>query len=392
MLHFQLLRGPNKFVRSLHYSLCLCKAKPFLMPAMSPTMEKGNIVEWKFKVGESFNAGDVLLEVETDKAQIDVEAQDDGKLAKIIMENGTKNVNIGQQIAVIADIEDDLSTLNFSNMGLIEKPEVVLKGKIDKQPQKINSVIPSSEILSPANNSQFLLPSVKSLLHDNHIDLKDALTNIKASGPNGRILKGDVMAYLGKISYNSLIKITEYIKKHESLDLTNTDVKTLHITTPTPVIEKLPVSKKPIKPTSIILKEEFIFKAPSTISFKTLSTSLHNFITTSKLLAHEHPISKQSKYVDPIFEELLTQEPRKSRFNIEYTFTPLNDQTYNTNTHNIFDLISNSLKSKPSNDQPSFQEYSLTVRIVINNTFTDATFKANKFINYLKELEFFNNE
>lgn len=55
------------------------------MPAMSPTMTEGGIAEWKKKEGDSFSAGDVLVEIETDKATIDVEAQDDGVLAKIIV-------------------------------------------------------------------------------------------------------------------------------------------------------------------------------------------------------------------------------------------------------------------------------------------------------------------
>ena len=57
----------------------------FAMPAMSPTMTEGGVAQWKKKEGESFSAGDVLIEIETDKATIDVEAQDDGIMAKIIV-------------------------------------------------------------------------------------------------------------------------------------------------------------------------------------------------------------------------------------------------------------------------------------------------------------------
>jgi pyruvate dehydrogenase E2 component (dihydrolipoamide acetyltransferase) len=57
----------------------------FQMPAMSPTMTEGGIAQWKMKEGDTFTAGDVLVEIETDKATIDVEAQDDGVLAKIIV-------------------------------------------------------------------------------------------------------------------------------------------------------------------------------------------------------------------------------------------------------------------------------------------------------------------
>lgn len=60
----------------------------FQMPAMSPTMTEGGIAQWKVKEGDSFATGDVLVEIETDKATIDVEAQDDGILAKIIVSPG----------------------------------------------------------------------------------------------------------------------------------------------------------------------------------------------------------------------------------------------------------------------------------------------------------------
>jgi len=69
--------------RGLHSSQASLAAQSFNMPALSPTMTEGNIASWKIKEGDYFSAGDVLLEIETDKAQMDVEAQDDGILAKI---------------------------------------------------------------------------------------------------------------------------------------------------------------------------------------------------------------------------------------------------------------------------------------------------------------------
>ncbi|ODQ61612.1 hypothetical protein WICANDRAFT_22294, partial [Wickerhamomyces anomalus NRRL Y-366-8] len=137
------------------------------MPAMSPTMNEGGVTEWKFKEGDSFKSGDILLEVETDKSQIDVEAQDDGILAKIIKADGSKDVPVGEAIAIIAEPGDDLATL--------ELPEI----KSMK-----------------ADPKQTFFPSVASLLEANKISKEDALSNIKASGPNGRIVKGDVLAYL----------------------------------------------------------------------------------------------------------------------------------------------------------------------------------------------------
>lgn len=66
------------------------------MPALSPTMTEGNIASWKIKEGDSFSAGDVLLEIETDKAQMDVEAQDDGILAKITVCQGRYHVGLAE--------------------------------------------------------------------------------------------------------------------------------------------------------------------------------------------------------------------------------------------------------------------------------------------------------
>lgn len=67
----------------IHTSKPALAAHNFTMPAMSPTMTEGNIAAWKVKEGDSFSAGDLLLEIETDKAQMDVEAQEDGVMAKI---------------------------------------------------------------------------------------------------------------------------------------------------------------------------------------------------------------------------------------------------------------------------------------------------------------------
>ncbi|KAJ3537636.1 hypothetical protein NM688_g6651 [Phlebia brevispora] len=71
--------------RRMHVSAARRALTRFNMPAMSPTMTEGGIASWKKKEGESYSAGDVLLEIETDKATIDVEAQEDGILAKIIV-------------------------------------------------------------------------------------------------------------------------------------------------------------------------------------------------------------------------------------------------------------------------------------------------------------------
>ena len=79
-----------------------------LMPALSPTMEKGNLAKWIKKEGDKVAPGDVLAEIETDKATMEVEAVDEGTLAKIIVPEGTQDVPVNQVIAVLAGEGEDV--------------------------------------------------------------------------------------------------------------------------------------------------------------------------------------------------------------------------------------------------------------------------------------------
>jgi pyruvate dehydrogenase E2 component (dihydrolipoamide acetyltransferase) len=81
-----------------------------LMPALSPTMEKGNLAKWLKKEGETIKAGDVIAEIETDKATMEVEAADEGVLAKIVVPEGTADVPVNQLIAVLAGEGEDVTT------------------------------------------------------------------------------------------------------------------------------------------------------------------------------------------------------------------------------------------------------------------------------------------
>src|SRR3972149_5452181 len=78
-----------------------------LMPALSPTMEKGNLAKWVKKEGDKVKPGDVIAEIETDKATMEVEAVDEGVLAKIVVPEGTQDVPVNQLIAVLAAEGED---------------------------------------------------------------------------------------------------------------------------------------------------------------------------------------------------------------------------------------------------------------------------------------------
>ena len=81
-----------------------------LMPALSPTMDKGNLAKWLKREGDKVKAGDVIAEIETDKATMEYEAIDDGVLAKIVVPEGTQDVPVNQLIAVLAGEGEDVGT------------------------------------------------------------------------------------------------------------------------------------------------------------------------------------------------------------------------------------------------------------------------------------------
>ncbi|KAI4227305.1 MAG: hypothetical protein L6R36_002512 [Xanthoria steineri] len=214
-------------------------AQNFTMPAMSPTMTEGNIASWKVTEGDSFTTGDVLLEIETDKAQMDVEAQEDGKMAKITQPDGSKAVKVGSRIAVIAEVDDDLSTLELpaEDSTSAPSPQEDLKSGVDPSkssesqaeapPSSKGADTPRSSSSSgskmPRKQTYPLYPSIAALLHEKGISTSEA-DNIPASGPKGRLLKGDVLAHLGRISQSYPSEQSARITKLGHLDLSNVQI------------------------------------------------------------------------------------------------------------------------------------------------------------------------
>ncbi|KAF3902243.1 hypothetical protein AA313_de0202585 [Arthrobotrys entomopaga] len=201
------------------------------MPALSPTMTEGTIASWKINEGDKFSAGDVILEVETDKAQMDVEAQDDGILAKIFIQAGKDQVQVGTRIGILADVDDDISSLEIppedkpvQQESTSAEPEKEVKpapseSKPPSKPQsseKTEDTAPSHDH-KPRKNPFVASPGLTHLLHMNGLEMSD----IKGTGPGGRVLKGDVLAHLGKIDKEKPKTIAGEIAKLAKLDLSN---------------------------------------------------------------------------------------------------------------------------------------------------------------------------
>ena len=166
----------------------------FPMPALSPTMETGTIASWTLKEGDSFSAGGVLCSIETDKASVDFEAQDDGVLAKILRTGPTaQDIAVGTPICVVID---DLSDLDaFADFTTSEAA-----------PPSAAAVVSPTPTSAPVQNRSVaddfvLLPSARHLSQSKGIDA----TVLSGSGKGGRVTKGDVLAALANGTHMPLL-------------------------------------------------------------------------------------------------------------------------------------------------------------------------------------------
>ncbi|KAG7662539.1 PDX1 [[Candida] subhashii] len=319
-----------------HTTSIINAATVFKMPAMSPTMTEGGIISWKYKPGESFNSGDVLLEVETDKATIDVEAVDDGKMFEILVGEGAKGVPVGKAIAFIAEPEDDLSSLTRPEVeeeaapkaaaAEEKKPAPAKPAETPKQPESKPTVVESkSGIFQKANPKQKLSPAVELLLHENNISSTDAINQIPASGPNGRLLKGDVLAHLGSINRDSIIKLTEFLNSKQHLDLSNIVIAKPEPPKPEEVKKDATTPVEKPKPKNILSidlvcdlgTEEDISPAKFKFAFE---NSIKSAIKQSYGIKFPQYISSPTANVlreqDDLFDEIINPGVTKKRFEV----------------------------------------------------------------------------
>lgn len=167
-----------------------------LMPALSPTMTEGNLAKWLKKEGDKVEPGQVLAEIETDKAIMEVEAVDQGILAKILIPSGSSGVKVNQVIAILREEGDDDETIAKT---VTEADEFEIKSneqaKQEEPTDTTNLTHTQAEesqtaILPKTSTRIFASPLAKRLAKDHSIDL----TKLQGSGPRGRIVKNDVLA------------------------------------------------------------------------------------------------------------------------------------------------------------------------------------------------------
>lgn len=148
------------------------------MPALSPTMEEGNLAKWLVKEGDQVSAGDVIAEIETDKATMEVEAVDEGIVAKIIVDAGTTGVKVNSVIAILAEEDEDV--------GNIEVDIIDIKQNVGEINLSNTSTSDKSEALQVVNT--VATPLAKRVADQNNIDL----ASIDGTGAKGKITVSDV--------------------------------------------------------------------------------------------------------------------------------------------------------------------------------------------------------
>src|SRR5256885_12901789 len=176
-----------------------------LMPALSPTMEKGNLAKWVKKEGDKVKPGDVIAEIETDKATMEYESIDEGTLAKIVVPEGTQDIPVNQLIAVLAeDGEDVKAAAAGAGKGVAApapKPAATPAKPPSEaaaappqpapQPKAAPPSVPQAAVAhAPGSNRVFSSPLARRLAKEASINL----ARIQGSGPHGRVIARDVDA------------------------------------------------------------------------------------------------------------------------------------------------------------------------------------------------------
>ncbi len=162
------------------------------MPALSPTMEEGNLAKWLVKEGDKVKSGDVIAEIETDKATMEVEAVDEGTIAKIVVPAGTEAVKVNALIAIIAEEGEDVAAA-AAGAGSAPKAEATPSAKTAEAPKAaapVADAAPAPSTPAPVADGKrvFSSPLARRLAKEAGLDL----SAVTGTGPHGRVVKADV--------------------------------------------------------------------------------------------------------------------------------------------------------------------------------------------------------
>jgi pyruvate dehydrogenase E2 component (dihydrolipoamide acetyltransferase) len=157
-------------------------ATEILMPALSPTMEEGTLAKWLVKEGDAVKSGQILAEIETDKATMEFEAVDEGVVGKILVAEGTAGVKVNTPIAVLLDEGEDASSVAAAPKAAAATPAPVAAVAAPV------AVAVAAPLAAPGGARVFASPLARRIAKEKGLDL----TAVKGSGPHGRIVRADV--------------------------------------------------------------------------------------------------------------------------------------------------------------------------------------------------------
>ena len=163
-----------------------------LMPALSPTMTEGNLAKWTVKEGDKIKSGQVIAEIETDKATMEVESVDEGVVGKIMVQAGTEGVKVNQLIALLLEDGEDKKILESYKAKAATAPSSEL-GVSSVEKKEVSAPAPSSPnstLQTPSSGDRLKAsPLAKRVAANESIDLR----MVAGTGPHGRIVKDDVL-------------------------------------------------------------------------------------------------------------------------------------------------------------------------------------------------------
>lgn len=164
------------------------------MPALSPTMSEGTLAKWRKQEGDAVNPGDVLAEVETDKATVDFESVEEGFLAKILVKEGAGIIPVGKLVAILCENEADIAAFkDFTEDAEVPAEKTAQKEEKVEVAPKVESVQNSQQVPSAVPEGRvFATPLAKTLAAEKGIEI----ASVRGTGPSGRVIAADVREYV----------------------------------------------------------------------------------------------------------------------------------------------------------------------------------------------------
>ena len=264
-----------------------------LMPALSPTMSEGVINKWLVNIGDTVSAGDILAEIETDKATMEVEAVDEGEITHLIDTTPDKQIAVNSVIALINGSKDErLEDYNDKDQTVSseEKNEVSETPKVNTEVDNTQTIERSKDS-NTKQNTNFASPFVKKFSKDNNIDL----TLIKGSGPDGRIIKKDIQNFELHINDENISVIEpSSIRKiiAERTTQTKNEVPHFYLTIETRMDKLINLRKKINSNSNIKISfNDLIVKEADTKGLAEISTEIKSLVkkaNQNKLLPEEY--------------------------------------------------------------------------------------------------------